>query len=68
VDPNNAQLQSGLDEVMSEEARQGGGGMPGMPNMNNMFGPDMWTKIQMNPKLKGYLSDPTYVSVLHVFE
>jgi len=60
IDPQNAALQNGLDQVLAEK-QQEGGGMPGMPNI---FGPDMWAKIAMHPKLKGYLSDPTYVQAL----
>jgi len=59
--PGDAALTKGLGEVKRDKDKPpfaaGGGGM----GMNNLFGPNVMAKIAMHPKLRGYLSDPTYM-------
>jgi len=42
------------------------GGMP--PGMGNLFGPEMMAKIAMDPKLRGYMSDPDFMAKLQLLQ
>ena len=58
VEPENATLKKGLEDVKAAMANSAG-------NMfGNLFGPDLMAKIAMNPKLSPYLADPTYVATM----
>ncbi|KAJ3069119.1 Hsp90 cochaperone, partial [Quaeritorhiza haematococci] len=60
LDPNNALLQKGLDDV--ENAMMADGGMDDpMSSITKLFGPDVWTKIATNPKLSPLLANPQVV-------
>ena len=58
MDPANAALKDGL--AQAQQAQSQASASP----FGNIFGPDMWVKIGMHPKLKEYLNDPTYVTAL----
>jgi stress-induced-phosphoprotein 1 len=60
VDPNNASLLEGLEDVKSKI-------MPRSP-FDNLFGPDIWNKIQRDPRLSPFLSDPTFVNNVKMLE
>lgn len=69
--PGDKGLMSGLDSAKKEKdapARPAGGmgggaggarGMP--PGLSSLFGPDMMAKIALDPKLRGYMSDPEFM-------
>merc|ERR1719223_2363197 len=38
------------------------------PGMGNMFGPEMMAKIAMDPKLRGYMSDPDFMAKLQLLQ
>lgn len=54
-DPNNEQLQEGLQEVRAKVAS-----MQGAKSVNPFAGPDVLSKLQNHPKTQGMLDDPTY--------
>ena len=58
IDPSNAVLKKGLEDV--EEAIEA----EGLSGLGSIFGPDMWTKMASNPKLSPFLADPTIVEKL----
>jgi len=41
------------------------GGMGGLPGMSGLFGPEMMAKIALDPKLRGYMSDPDFMAKLN---
>jgi len=61
--PGDKGLTNGLDSVKKEKEgpppSAGGGGMGGL------FGPDMMAKIALDPKLRGYMSDPDFMAKLN---
>lgn len=69
--PNDKGLTNGLQSVQKEKdgpTMTGGGGMGGMggmPGMGGLFGPELMAKIAMDPKLRGYMSDPDFMSKLN---
>mmetsp|Transcript_5855 Transcript_5855/g.6538 ORF Transcript_5855/g.6538 Transcript_5855/m.6538 type:complete len:582 (-) Transcript_5855:318-2063(-) len=68
---NDKGLISGLDAVKKEKegppprtfggGRTRGGGLGGM-GMGGLFGPEMMTKIALDPKLRGYMNDPDFMA------
>ncbi len=70
--PNDRGLSNGLESVKKEKEGPtftGGpsdGGMP--PGMGNLFGPEMMAKIAMDPKLRGYMSDPDFMAKLQLLQ
>ena len=64
IDPSNAGLKAGLEEVQSA--------IRAPPDMGNAmaaaFGPDMWGKIAANPKLSPYLADQSFVNTLKTIQ
>ena len=70
--PNDKGLLNGLESVKKEKEGpifSGGasaGGMP--PGMGNLFGPEMMAKIAMDPKLRGYMSDPDFMAKLQLLQ
>lgn len=66
--PDDAGLKKGLQSVQREKdgpppSARGAGGMP--PGMAGLFGPDMMAKIALDPKLRGYMSDPEFMAKLN---
>ena len=72
-DPQNAQIQAGLQQVITEKRQseqqpfsQGppggmGGGMPGMGGPGGMFGgPEAEAKLKANPRIAKYFEDPIF--------
>merc|ERR1740136_92238 len=76
--PGDKGISSGLDSVKKQKdapayssapaggmgmggGPMGGGGL-GMPGMGSLFGPDMLAKIALDPKLRGYLDDPEFMT------
>lgn len=53
LDPNNAQLKSGLEEVKAQAARNN-------PMMNPFALPDLYVRLATNPKTKAFLEQPDY--------
>lgn len=66
--PEDKGLKGGLESVKREKdgpppASGGGGG--GLPGMSGLFGPEMMAKIALDPKLRGYMSDPDFMAKLN---
>jgi len=66
--PEDKGLKSGLDSVKREKdgpvgGSAGAGG--GLPGMSGLFGPEMMAKIALDPKLRGYMSDPDFMTKLN---
>eukprot|EP00996_Jenningsia_fusiforme_P007002 NODE_903_length_1835_cov_160.438410_g796_i0.p1 GENE.NODE_903_length_1835_cov_160.438410_g796_i0~~NODE_903_length_1835_cov_160.438410_g796_i0.p1 ORF type:complete len:547 (-),score=118.08 NODE_903_length_1835_cov_160.438410_g796_i0:125-1765(-) len=57
IDPNNEALKKGLVET---QRKGSAGGNP----FGQIFGPDVWIKIRMNPKLAPYLDQPDYCNMI----
>lgn len=55
LDPNNAQLRSGLAEVRAQRTAAAS---------NPFNSPDILIKLANDPRTKGYLSDPDYIKLL----
>lgn len=68
--PGDKGLTSGLDSVKKEKdaplysrsagSASGGGSMP--PGLSGLFGKEMMAKIALDPKLRGYMSDPEFMA------
>jgi stress-induced-phosphoprotein 1 len=58
IDPENALLKKGLEDVNAQMEQEMGNPMA------SMFGPDMWQKLASNPKLSPYLAQPDVVAML----
>lgn len=68
--PGDKGLMGGLDSVKKEKdgpvRSAGGGGAGGMPpGLSGLFGPQMMAKIALDPKLRGYMSDPDFMAKLN---
>jgi stress-induced-phosphoprotein 1 len=61
IEPDNSSLKEGLTEV--EEAM-----FSGKNPFGQLFGPDIWAKIQTNPRLSPYLSDPSFVQKVQLLQ
>ncbi|XP_014250313.1 stress-induced-phosphoprotein 1 isoform X2 [Cimex lectularius] len=60
-DPNNKQLQEGLEEVMNSAVPP----ERGVPPMNNPFSSaDIYTKLRADPRTRDFLNDPSYLKLL----
>ncbi|KAI9203058.1 uncharacterized protein BJ171DRAFT_460857 [Polychytrium aggregatum] len=55
IEPENAALKQGLEDVENAMANEGLGGL------GKLFGPDVWTKIASNPKLSPLLAQTDIV-------
>jgi len=75
--PDDKGLKSGLEQVNKEKdigsspfsgTAGPGGGLGGLPGMSNLFGPDMMTKIALDPKLRGYMSDPEFMEKIQLLQ
>ncbi|CAM6084741.1 unnamed protein product [Calypogeia fissa] len=66
LDPNNEALKSGLSDAQAANAKArappvGGGASP----FANIFqGPDVWAKIQTDPRTRAFLAQPDFVKML----
>lgn len=58
IDPENALLKKGLEDVESAMESDALGGI------GNVFGPDMWAKLAANPKVSHLLAQPDLVQKL----
>eukprot|EP00588_Corethron_pennatum_P014382 CAMPEP_0194279254 /NCGR_PEP_ID=MMETSP0169-20130528/13817_1 /TAXON_ID=218684 /ORGANISM="Corethron pennatum, Strain L29A3" /LENGTH=579 /DNA_ID=CAMNT_0039023651 /DNA_START=106 /DNA_END=1845 /DNA_ORIENTATION=+ len=71
--PNDATLTKGLAEVKKESKRPpppppgGAMGDAGM-GLGNLFGPDLIPRMALNPKFRGYLSDPEFMKKLQMVQ
>lgn len=59
VDPNNPQLKEGLTEVRSQKEFNSNKGFP-----NPFAGPDVLVRLQLDPRTKDYMNDPTFVNLI----
>lgn len=69
--PSDAGLQKGLEAAKKAKegpapSSSGAGGMP--PGMAGLFGPEMMAKIALDPKLRGYMSDPEFMTKLNTLQ
>ena len=72
--PNDLGLKNGLDSVKKEKdgpppgasRGAGAGGMP--PGLSGLFGPEMMAKIALDPKLRGYMNDPEFMSKIQLLQ
>ena len=68
-DPGNDGLKSGLADAQAAKPRARapggdsafGGGSP----FGNMFGPDVWVKLQGDPRTRQYLQQPDFVAMIN---
>ncbi|CAI4218489.1 unnamed protein product [Parascedosporium putredinis] len=65
IDPNNAQLKSGLDSV--QKAIETDGGDPGAGLANMFSDPNLIQKLASNPKTSAYLADPAFMQKINQF-
>ncbi|KKA27762.1 hypothetical protein TD95_001267 [Thielaviopsis punctulata] len=66
VDPNNAQLKSGLESVKKAMDAEAGG--PGA-GLGQMFSdPNLISKLAANPKTSSYLADPSFMAKLQMLQ
>mmetsp|Transcript_17534 Transcript_17534/g.24729 ORF Transcript_17534/g.24729 Transcript_17534/m.24729 type:complete len:589 (-) Transcript_17534:83-1849(-) len=70
--PGDNGIKSGLESVKREKdgPKQGAGGrMGGMPpGMGSLFGPEMMAKVALDPKTRGYMSDPDFMAKLQLLQ
>jgi len=72
--PEDRGLLSGIEAVKKEkDGPSFGGGLgsgepAGMPGMGSIFGPDMMSKIALDPKLRGYLNDPDFMAKIQLLQ
>jgi len=65
IDPNNAQLKQGLEEVQKEINAQNPGGNNPMEIFKQIFSGDIFGKLQSHPKTAPYLSDPVFITKIN---
>lgn len=63
LDPNNAQLNEGLQEVKNQKMGDMNGGDP-FSRMNPFADPNIFVQLQMDPRTKPLLNDPSYVQLI----
>jgi stress-induced-phosphoprotein 1 len=64
--PNDAALQSGLESVQRDQKNST---KPAVSSpFANLFGPDLMTKIALNPKLRPYLNDSDFVQKIKTLQ
>jgi len=62
VDPDNKQLKDGQANAMSNASRS-------ERAMPNMFGaPDLWSKLEKDPRTKDFVKDPSFVSAIKALQ
>lgn len=62
-DPTNVQMKESLEDVRKQAASDGFG--PGA-GFNNLFGhPNLFAKLQTDPRTKPFLNDPSFVQILN---
>ncbi len=62
-DPNNTQMKESLEDVRKQLFP--GTGYPGAPGFGNLFNsPNLFAKLQADPRTKPFLSDPAYMQIL----
>jgi len=75
--PGDKGLVSGLEQVTREKdapawsnpaPNPSMGGLPGMPGMGSLFGPDMISKLALNPKLRHYLNDEEFMAKIKLLQ
>jgi len=68
--PGDKGLLNGMEAAkkakLGPAPRAGGGG--GIPGMSGLFGPDMMAKIALDPKTRGYMSDPDFMQKLQTLQ
>jgi stress-induced-phosphoprotein 1 len=60
--PDDKGLKSGLEAAKKAKEGPAPSSRGGMPNL---FGPEMMAKIALDPKLRGYMSDPDFMAKLN---
>lgn len=60
--PDDQGLKSGLEAAKKAKEGPSPSSRGGMPNL---FGPEMMAKIALDPKLRGYMSDPDFMAKLN---
>ncbi|KAL1463527.1 hypothetical protein WDU94_015270 [Cyamophila willieti] len=63
IDPNNEQIKEGLKEVRNQEMSEMNGGDP-FSRMNPFADPNIFAQLQLDPRTKGFLNDPSYVQMI----
>jgi len=58
LDPNNAQLKSGYDEVMKKASSKS----------NPFSDPNLEVKLAMDPRTKDFLNDPSFLQMLNILK
>lgn len=60
IEPENASLKEGMEEVKNATERPSPFGQ--------MFGPDVIAKIRLNPRISHFLDDPSYVAKIQMLQ
>jgi len=68
--PADKGLLSGIDAAKKAKLGPppGAGGMGMPPGMSGLFGPDMMAKVALDPKTRGYMSDPDFMAKLETLQ
>lgn len=69
LDPTNDGLKSGLADAKAAKPRASGpagdsGPFGGSSPFGNMFGPDVWVKLQNDPRTRPFLQQPDFVAMI----
>jgi len=67
--PEDQGLANGKAAAQKAKEGLGGSSTGGMPNgMAGLFGPDMMAKVALDPKTRGYMSDPDFMQKLNTLQ
>ena len=61
LDPANDACKKGMQDAQKAQAASSN-------PFAKIFGPDVWVKIQMNPKLAPFLEQPDYVNMIKMMQ
>jgi len=63
VDPNNQQYKTAMENAIKQSVNRSERAMPSM-----FDGPDLWGKLETDPRTKDYVKDPTFVSTINAIK
>jgi stress-induced-phosphoprotein 1 len=66
--PGDDALTKGLESVKKERDGGSGASSGGRNPMSALFGPQMMAQIAMDPKLRGYMSDPDFMAKIQLLQ
>lgn len=63
-DPTNVQMKESLQDI--KDRMLGDNASPESSSLPNLFGsPDIFAKLQANPRTKAFLNDPDYIQIIN---